>query len=134
MASSSEDHRAQSVRTIIGQGVLEQTRSCSRARTSFPARRSLCDSSAAAMQTPNSSARAAGGRAALESTRASASHGPLWDRGRIVEDRVYILTATRMRVSRDRERQDRRIVNARIGMVNAKVGIVNTAELFVVAV
>jgi hypothetical protein len=39
-----------------------------------------------------------------------------------------------VRVSRDRERADRRIVNARIGMVNAEIGIVNTAEFSVVAV
>jgi hypothetical protein len=39
-----------------------------------------------------------------------------------------------VRVSRDRERQDRRMVNARIGMVNAKIGIVNTAEFSAVAV
>jgi hypothetical protein len=39
-----------------------------------------------------------------------------------------------VRVPRDRERQDRRIVNARIGMVNAQIGIVNTAVISTVAV
>jgi hypothetical protein len=30
-----------------------------------------------------------------------------------------------VRISRDRERQERRIVNAGIGMVNARIGIMN---------
>ena len=33
-----------------------------------------------------------------------------------------------VRVPRDREREDRTIVNAGIGMVNARIGIVNTAS------
>jgi hypothetical protein len=33
-----------------------------------------------------------------------------------------------LRISRDRERRDRRIVNTRIGMVNAGIGNVNTVD------